>query len=75
VSLGASLSLVIAAFVALMTTVLVLAFRERKLARAGTADAQAQGASDARVLVTIFGSIIGGMLLMVVTAVLVFVQR
>lgn len=71
-SLGASLALVIVAFMALMTTVLTLAFRERKLAKSGPSDAASQGASDARVLVTIFGSIIGGMLLMVVTAVLVF---
>ena len=74
-SLGVSLSLVIAAFLALMTTVMALAFRERKAARRmAVEDTAAQGASDGRILVAIFGSILGGMLLMAVTAVLVFFQ-
>ena len=46
------------------------AFRPGRAAPVG--DTAAQSASDARVLVTIFGSIFGGMLLMLVTAVLVF---
>ena len=72
-SLSASLALVIAAFVALMTTVMTLAFRERRAGRRmAVDDAAAQGASDARVLVVIFGAMIGGMLLMLVTAVLIF---
>lgn len=72
-SLGASLALVIAAFVLLMATVMTLAFRERRAGRTLVAnDAAAQAASDARVMVVIFGSILGGMLLMLVTAVLVF---
>ena len=72
-SLGVSLSLVIAAFVLLMGTVMTIAFRERRAGRRIAAgDVAAQGASDARVLVVIFGSIIGGMILMLVTAVLVF---
>lgn len=72
-SVGVSLALVIAAFVAMMGTVMALAFRERKVSRTvQLEDTATQAASDARVLVVIFGSIIGGMLLMVVTAVLVF---
>ena len=72
-SLGLSLSLVIAAFVLLMGTVMTVAFRERRAGqRAAAQDAAAQGASDARILAVIFGSIFGGMILMVITAVLVF---
>ena len=72
-SLGLSLSLVIAAFVLLMATVMTVAFRERRAGqRVAEQDAAAQGASDARILAVIFGSIFGGMILMVITAVLVF---
>ena len=73
-SLGASLALVIAAFVVLMGTVMTLAFRERRAGRSAAVqnDAAAQAASDGRVMVVIFGSIFGGMILMLVTAVLVF---
>jgi hypothetical protein len=72
-SLGLSLSLVIAAFVLLMGTVMTVAFRERRAGqRVAAQDAAAQGASDARILAVIFGSIFGGMILMVITAVLVF---
>ena len=72
-SVGVSLSLVIVAFVVLMGSVMALAFRERRLGRTvQIEDTATQAPSDARVLVVIFGSIIGGMLLMVVTAVLVF---
>jgi hypothetical protein len=67
------LVLVIAAFVALLTTVMRLAFRERRLSKTiAVNDLEAQNASDARLLATIFGSIIGGMALTVVTAWLVF---
>jgi hypothetical protein len=73
-SLGVSLSLVIAAFLAMMTAVMTLAFRERRASRhIALTDTAAQAASDTRIVATIFGSIIGGMLLMVVTAVLIFV--
>lgn len=67
------LSMVLAAFVVLMTTVLTVAFRERRAGkRIEIADTASQAASDSRVMVVIFGSIFGGMLLMLVTAVLVF---
>ena len=73
-SLGLSLTLVIAAFVAMMTAVMTLSFRERHASRTiALDDTAAQAASDTRILATIFGSIIGGMVLMVVTAVLIFV--
>lgn len=71
-SLGTSLALVIAGFAALMATVLGVALRERRLGKAIAADARAQSASDARVLLAIFAAIPGGMLLTLVTAWLVF---
>ena len=72
-STSIGLSMVLAAFVALMTTVLTVAMRERRAGkRIEASDAASQAASDGRVMVVVFGSIIGGMLLMVVTAVLVF---
>ena len=50
-----------------------MAFRERKLARSIPADdLAAQQAADARVLVTVFGAIFGGMLLTLLVAWLVF---
>lgn len=67
------LALVIAAFVIVMGGVLALAFRERRNGKSIAADdTAAQGASDARVLTVIFGSIIGGMVLTLVTASLIF---
>jgi hypothetical protein len=72
-SASAGLVLVLAAFVALLTTVIRLAFRERRLGKTiDASDTAAQNASDARLLVTIFGSIIGGMVLTLITAWLVF---
>ena len=65
---------VIAAFVAILAAVLAIALRERRVAqRIPTSDAEAAGASDARILVTIFLAIPGGMALTLVTAWLVFV--
>jgi hypothetical protein len=72
-SAGAGLVLVLAAFVAMITTVMRLSFRARRLAKTGAPnDEAAQQASDARLLATIFGSIIGGMVLTLITAWLVF---
>ena len=72
-SASTGLVLVLAAFIALLTGVIRLAFRERRINRdIGVDDVEAQQASDARLLVTIFGSIIGGMLLTLTTAWLVF---
>jgi len=72
-TLGAKLALIIVAFMVLMGGVLWLAFRERKAGRdIASDDAAAQAASDGRVLAVIFGSIFGGMMLMLITAYLIF---
>ena len=67
------LALVIVAFIAIMATVLTMAFRERRVAqRIDATDEAAASASDARILVAIFVGIPGGMLLTAVTAWLVY---
>lgn len=72
-SVALGLSLVIATFLAIMGGVLALSFRERRAGkRIEVDDVAAQNASDARLLTVIFGSIIGGMVLTLVTASLVF---
>jgi hypothetical protein len=72
-SLGASLSLVIAAFVALMAAVMFMALHERRAGKSiATHDTAAQAASDARVLFVIFAAIPGGMLLTILVAWLLF---
>lgn len=71
-SLGASLGVVLAAFVAILVTVIVMAFRERRGRHAIADDAAAQAASDARVMFTIFAAIPGGMVLTAIVAWLVF---
>ena len=72
-SLGAKLAIVIAAFVAILVVVIFMAFRERRLGRdIAVDDVAAQQASDARVLAVIFSAIIGGMLLTVIVAYIVF---
>ena len=72
-SLLAKLSLVILAFVTILAIVIVMAFRERKLARGlDASDTAAQEASDARVLTVIFTAILGGMGLTVLVAYIVF---
>ncbi len=72
-SLGGKLVVVFAAFLAVLAAVIWMAFRERKLARSIPADdLAAQQAADARVLVTVFGAIFGGMLLTLLVAWLVF---
>ena len=68
----AGLVTVLAAFVAILVTVIVMTFRERRLGRAAAGDVAAQAASDARVMAIIFGAIPCGMILTVVTAWLVF---
>ena len=67
------LAAVILAFVAILAAVLAMSFRERRLAqRIHAGDEAAAGSSDARILVTIFLAIPGGMLLTVLSAWLVF---
>jgi len=72
-TLGQKLALVFFAFVAILATVVWMAFRERRRAKDIPADdIAAQQAADGRVLVTIFGAIFGGMLLTLLVAWLVF---
>ena len=72
-TLGYKLAIVLAAFVAILTVVVSMAFRERRRGRdIGAEDYEAQQASDGRVLMVIFGAIFGGMLLTLLVAWLVF---
>jgi uncharacterized membrane protein len=72
-TLGYKLLLVFLAFLAVLTGVIGMAFRERKRARGiPEGDLAAQQAADGRVLFTVFTAIIGGMLLTLLTAWLVF---
>lgn len=72
-TLGDKLLVVFLAFLAVLAAVIRMAFRERKLARSiPEDDLAAQQAADARVMVTIFGAIFGGMLLTLLVAWLVF---
>jgi Na+-transporting methylmalonyl-CoA/oxaloacetate decarboxylase gamma subunit len=72
-TLGTKLLLVFLAFLAVLTVVIGMAFRERKRAREiPEGDFAAQQAADGRVLFTVFTAIIGGMLLTLLTAWLVF---
>ncbi len=72
-TLGYKLLLVFIAFLAVITAVIGMAFRERRRAREiPEGDLDAQQAADGRVLATIFSAIVGGMLLTLLTAWLVF---
>jgi uncharacterized membrane protein len=73
VTLGWKLFLVFVAFCALMAGVMFMAFRERKLGKAmADGDRDAEQASDSRVLAVVFSAAIGGMLLTLLVAWLVF---
>ena len=72
-TLGEKLLLVFFAFLAILVTVIAVAFRERthgKTIAAG--DIAAQQAQDARVMAVIFSAILGGMVLTLLVAWLVF---
>ena len=72
-SLGEKLFLVFFAFCGVLAIVLGMAFRERKLANAiPDGDLEAQKAADGRVLVVVFGGCLGGLMLTLVVAYLVF---
>ena len=72
-SLGWKLFVVFVAFCGLMAGVMWMAFRERKRGRAIAAgDVEAAQAQDSRVLMTIFSAALGGMLLTLLVAWLVF---
>jgi uncharacterized membrane protein len=72
-TLGGKLLLVFVAFLALLVTVITVAFRERTRGKSLAAnDVEGQQAQDARVMTVIFSAIIGGMLLTILVAWLVF---
>ena len=72
-TLGYKLAIVFVAFLAILTIVIYMAFRERRLGKhLADDDIEGQQASDARVLVVIFGAIFGGMFLTLLVAYLVF---
>ncbi len=67
------LAIVLAAFLVLLTVVSWLALHERRVGKTiAHDDVASQQASDARVLAVIFSAILGGMILAVVTAWLIF---
>jgi hypothetical protein len=73
VSLGWKLFVVFLAFLAILATVIVVAFRERTRGKVIAGDDIAgQQAQDARVMAIIFSAILGGMVLTLLVAWLVF---
>ena len=72
-TLGYKLAIVLAAFIAVLSVVIAMAFRERRHGKSIAADDfAAQQASDGRVLAIIFGAIFGGMVLTLIVAWLIF---
>jgi hypothetical protein len=72
-SLGWKLFAVFLAFLAILVVVITVAFRERTRGKAlADDDVAGQQAQDARVLATVFSAIIGGMVLTILVAWLVF---
>ena len=72
-SLGWKLFAVFVAFLAILVTVITVAFRERTRSKTLADDDRAgQQAQDARVMMIIFSAIIGGMLLTMLVGWLVF---
>jgi len=72
-TLGHKLLVVFFAFVAILAVVIVVAFLERKRGRTiARDDLAAQQAQDARVLAIIFSAMLGGMVLTLLVAWLVF---
>lgn len=72
-TLGVKLLIVFIAFLALLATVVTVAFRERTRGKAlADDDIEGQQAQDARVMTVIFSAIMGGMLLTILVAWLVF---
>ena len=72
-TLGQKLLVVFFAFLAILVTVIAVAFRERTRAKSiADNDIEAQQAQDARVMTVIFSAIMGGMFLTLIVAWLVF---
>ena len=72
-TLGEKLLIVFFAFLAILVTVIAVAFRERTRGKViADNDIEAQQAQDARVMTVIFSAIMGGMFLTLIVAWLVF---
>lgn len=72
-ALGEKLLIVFVAFLAILVTVIAVAFRERTRGKAiAESDVEAQQAQDARVMTVIFSAIMGGMFLTLIVAWIVF---
>ncbi len=72
-TLGWKLLVVFLAFLAILVTVIAVAFRERTRGKSIAAgDIAGEQAQDARVMAVIFSAILGGMVLTVLVAWLVF---
>ena len=72
-TLGTKLALIFFCFVAILVTVVFRVFRERTRGKSIAADDYAaQKAQDGRILALVFSSAIGGMLLTLVVAYVVF---
>ena len=72
-TLGVKLLVVFFAFLAILVTVIAVAFRERTRGKViADNDVEAQQAQDARVMTVIFSAIMGGMFLTLIVAWLVF---
>jgi len=72
-TLGWKLAIIFGAFLAILVTVIFVAFRERTRGKAlADDDFAAQQAQDARVMTVIFSAIIGGMLLTILVGYVVF---
>ncbi|HEX4780589.1 MAG TPA: hypothetical protein VH301_07540 [Usitatibacter sp.] len=75
-TLGWKLFLVFLAFLAVLTTVIVMTFRERKRGHTiAVDDLAAQRNQDARVMTIIFSAIVGGMFLTLLVGWLVFMPH
>ena len=75
-TLGWKLFLVFLAFLAVLTTVIVMAFRERKRGKTiAVDDLASQRDQDARVMTIIFTAIVGGMFLTLLVGWLVFMPH
>lgn len=72
-TLGWKLFVVFLGFLAVLGTVIAMAFRERRLSRQiREGDHEAEAAADGRVIATVFTAILGGMFLTILVAWLVF---
>jgi hypothetical protein len=72
-SLGVKLTLCFIGFLLLVGIAMLVSFRERRIARGlSDGDVAAQQKSDARVLLVLFGSMLGGLAITLVVAWIIF---